>query len=83
MEILSGLEAIPDHRLQNPIVTWGVFDGVHRGHRRVAVSRGPGGKEEDGEPEDENRVLHVKLLDIAVNERLERKLSRTQAAEVK
>jgi riboflavin kinase/FMN adenylyltransferase len=35
MEILSGLEALPDPRLRSPIVTWGVFDGVHRGHRRV------------------------------------------------
>jgi peptide deformylase len=25
----------PDPRLRSPIVTWGVFDGVHRGHRRV------------------------------------------------
>jgi riboflavin kinase/FMN adenylyltransferase len=35
MEILSGLESLPDPRLRSPIVTWGVFDGVHRGHRRV------------------------------------------------
>ena len=35
MEILSGLESIPDPRVSNPIVTWGVFDGVHRGHRQV------------------------------------------------
>src|SRR5579859_6426145 len=35
MEILSGLESIPEPRLHSPIVTWGVFDGVHRGHRRV------------------------------------------------
>jgi riboflavin kinase/FMN adenylyltransferase len=35
MEILSGLDALPDPRLRSPIVTWGVFDGVHRGHRRV------------------------------------------------
>lgn len=35
MEILSGLESLPDPRLGSPIVTWGVFDGVHRGHRRV------------------------------------------------
>jgi len=35
MEILSGLESLPDPRLRSPIVTWGVFDGVHRGHRLV------------------------------------------------
>jgi len=35
MEVLSGLESLPDPRLRSPIVTWGVFDGVHRGHRRV------------------------------------------------
>jgi len=35
MEILSGLESLPEPRLRSPIVTWGVFDGVHRGHRTV------------------------------------------------
>ncbi|HEX7897346.1 MAG TPA: riboflavin biosynthesis protein RibF [Planctomycetota bacterium] len=35
MEILSGLDALPDPRLRGPVVTWGVFDGVHVGHRRV------------------------------------------------
>src|SRR5258708_3039233 len=35
MEILSGLESLPEPRLRSPIVTWGVFDGVHRGHQRV------------------------------------------------
>src|SRR5204862_5438160 len=35
MEVLSGLESLPAPRLRSPIVTWGVFDGVHRGHRRV------------------------------------------------
>ena len=35
MEILPGLDALPDPRLRSPVVTWGVFDGVHAGHRRV------------------------------------------------
>jgi len=32
---LRGLESIPDPRLAGCAVTWGVFDGVHRGHRHV------------------------------------------------
>jgi riboflavin kinase/FMN adenylyltransferase len=35
VEILPGLDALPDPRLGTPVVTWGVFDGVHVGHRRV------------------------------------------------
>jgi riboflavin kinase/FMN adenylyltransferase len=35
MRILRGLESLPDPSLRGAAVTWGVFDGVHRGHRHV------------------------------------------------
>ena len=35
MDILLGLEALAGRRYPSPIVTWGVFDGVHRGHAAV------------------------------------------------
>ncbi len=35
MRILRGLESLPDSFLANSTITWGVFDGVHLGHRQV------------------------------------------------
>ncbi|MBI2900264.1 MAG: riboflavin biosynthesis protein RibF [Planctomycetes bacterium] len=35
MELLRNLDALPDPRLRGCAVTWGVFDGVHLGHRKV------------------------------------------------
>ncbi len=35
MKVLRGLPDSPDPALAGGAVTWGVFDGVHRGHRRV------------------------------------------------
>ncbi len=38
MRILRGLESLPDPALRGCTVTWGVFDGVHRGHRHVLAN---------------------------------------------
>ncbi len=35
MRILRGLESLPDPSLRACTITWGVFDGVHRGHQHV------------------------------------------------
>lgn len=35
MHLLRGWESLPDPRVRDSFVTWGVFDGVHRGHQRV------------------------------------------------
>jgi riboflavin kinase / FMN adenylyltransferase len=35
MLVLRGLESLPEPRLAGCILTWGVFDGVHRGHQSV------------------------------------------------
>jgi riboflavin kinase/FMN adenylyltransferase len=71
MEILSGLESLPDPRLHDPIVAWGVFDGVHRGHRRVieqvvqwarAEGVSPAIMTFDRHPEEVLRGTHIPLI---------------------
>lgn len=35
MEVITELGQLPNPNIQRPIVTWGVFDGVHIGHQKV------------------------------------------------
>lgn len=35
MKLIQGIDKLPDKTLVTPIVTWGVFDGVHIGHQNV------------------------------------------------
>lgn len=35
MKLVQGTDKLPDKTIVNPVVTWGVFDGVHVGHQNV------------------------------------------------
>jgi riboflavin kinase/FMN adenylyltransferase len=78
--VLRGLEATPDPRLAGCAVTWGVFDGVHRGHQAVLATLTNWARERrvasagitfDRHPAEVLRGVDVPLV-CPLDERLER-----------
>jgi riboflavin kinase/FMN adenylyltransferase len=79
MRILRGLESVPDPALAGGTLTWGVFDGVHRGHRHVLATLTSWARERrsasalitfDRHPAEVLRGVEVPLL-CPLEERLE------------